>query len=145
MNTGNGGPTRQDSYFLSPFMPKNGGNGPPSANQDLSIAEPRHGHAVCTHPPPLVPPFLLSQNLSPKDIAGCDIMKLKVSRCRYATSGLKGLTLIVCNRQVPRLYFPSRRNVKSGPRDKDVLPQCNLFLGRMKSQFTHTSACGCLT
>ena len=30
----------------------------------------------CTHPPPLVPPFLLSQNLSPKDIAGCDIMKL---------------------------------------------------------------------
>ena len=44
----------------------------------------------CTHPPPLVPPFLLSQNLSPKDIAGCDIMKLKVSRCRYATSGLKG-------------------------------------------------------
>ena len=33
---------------------KNGGNGPPSADQDLSIAEPRHGHAVCTlrvHPP----------------------------------------------------------------------------------------------
>jgi len=33
----------------------------------------------CTHPPPLVPPFLLTQNLSPKDIAGSDIMKLKVS------------------------------------------------------------------
>ena len=33
----------------------------------------------CTHPPPLVPPFLLTQSLSPKDIAGCDIMKLKVS------------------------------------------------------------------
>ena len=45
----------------------------------------------CTHPPPPVPPFLLSQNLYPKDIAGCDIMKLKVSRCRYATLGLKGL------------------------------------------------------
>ena len=33
---------------------KNGGNGPPSADQDLSIAEPRHGHAVFTlrvHPP----------------------------------------------------------------------------------------------
>jgi len=28
----------------------------------------------CTHPPPL-----LMQNLSPKDIAGSDIMKLKVS------------------------------------------------------------------
>ena len=33
----------------------------------------------CIHPPPLVPPFLLMQNLSPKDIAGIDIMKLKVS------------------------------------------------------------------
>ena len=39
----------------------------------------------CTHPPPPVPPFLLTrtqnltQNLSPKVIAGSDIMKLKVS------------------------------------------------------------------
>jgi len=33
----------------------------------------------CTHPPPPVPPFLLTQNLSPKDIAGSDIMKLKIS------------------------------------------------------------------
>ena len=31
----------------------------------------------CTHPP--VPPFLLMQNLSSKDIAGSDIVKLKVS------------------------------------------------------------------
>ena len=27
----------------------------------------------CTHPPPPVPPFLLMQNLTPKDIAGSDI------------------------------------------------------------------------
>jgi len=33
----------------------------------------------CTYPLPTVPPFLLKQNLSPKDIAGSDIMKLKVS------------------------------------------------------------------
>ena len=33
----------------------------------------------CTHLPPPVPLFLLKQNLSPKDIAGSDIMKLKVS------------------------------------------------------------------
>jgi len=33
----------------------------------------------CTHPPPLVLFFLLTQNLSPKDIARRDIMKLKVS------------------------------------------------------------------
>jgi len=32
-----------------------------------------------THPPPPVPPFLLTQNLSHKDTAGSDIMKLKVS------------------------------------------------------------------
>jgi len=32
-----------------------------------------------THPPPPVLPFLLTQNLGPKDIAGSDIMKLKVS------------------------------------------------------------------
>ena len=32
-----------------------------------------------THPPPPVSPFLLMQNLSPKDIARSDIMKLKVS------------------------------------------------------------------
>ena len=33
----------------------------------------------CTHPSPPVPPFLLTQSPSPKDIAGSDIMKLKVS------------------------------------------------------------------
>jgi len=33
----------------------------------------------CTHPPPRVLPFLLTQNLSLKDIAGSDIIKLKVS------------------------------------------------------------------
>jgi len=31
------------------------------------------GPSVETHPPPPVPPFLLLQNLSPKDIAGSDI------------------------------------------------------------------------
>ena len=33
----------------------------------------------CTHPLPPVPLFLLTQNLSPKAVAGSDIMKLKVS------------------------------------------------------------------
>ena len=58
-------------------------NGPHSANQVASKDEPRHSRAVCTlrvHPPTSpVPPFLLGQNLSPKDIAASDIMKLKVS------------------------------------------------------------------
>jgi len=33
----------------------------------------------CAHPPPPVLPFLLTQNLNTKDIAGSDIMKMKVS------------------------------------------------------------------
>jgi len=33
----------------------------------------------CTHPPPPVPPFLLTQNLSREVIAGSDVMKLKVA------------------------------------------------------------------
>ena len=32
-----------------------------------------HGPRVETRPPPSVPPFLLAQNLSPKDIVGSDI------------------------------------------------------------------------
>jgi len=31
----------------------------------------------CTHPPSPVLPFLLAQNLSPKDIGGSDIMSTK--------------------------------------------------------------------
>ena len=31
------------------------------------------GPSVETHPPPPFPPFVLAQNLSPKDVAGCDI------------------------------------------------------------------------
>jgi len=57
-------------------------NGPPNANPVAFKDEPRHGQAVlfgCTHPRPPTPPFLLKQNLSPKDIAGSGIMKLKVS------------------------------------------------------------------
>ena len=66
-------------------------NGPPSVNQvaskdaskDASEDEPRCGHAVCTlrvHRPTSPCPALSTHaELSPKDIAGSDIMKLKVS------------------------------------------------------------------
>ena len=95
MNTGNGGPTRQDSYFLSPFMLKTREMAYPAPTKARSKLSPNAAMLFapfgCTHPPPPAPPFLLAQSLSLKDIAGCDIMKLKVSRCRYATLGLKGL------------------------------------------------------
>jgi len=42
----------------------------------------------CTHPPPPLPPFLFTQNLSPKDIARGD-MKLKVSWRIYPLLALK--------------------------------------------------------
>ena len=58
-------------------------NGPPSADQVASKDEPRHGHAVCTlrvHPQTSPCPALSAHaEPSPKDIAGSDIMKLKVS------------------------------------------------------------------
>ena len=42
-------------------------NGPHSADQGLSTANPRSSHAVCSfeciHPPPRVPPFLLQKTL----------------------------------------------------------------------------------
>jgi len=64
-------------------MPNRTEYGPPSANKVVSTTKPRHGHAVFTlqvHPPTSpIPPFLLKQNLSPKDIARSDIMKLRVS------------------------------------------------------------------
>jgi len=49
----------------------------------------------CTHPPPPVPPFLFTQILSPKDIAGSDIMKPKVSRHYMKSLGRKGLIAII--------------------------------------------------
>ena len=63
--------------------------------------EPSCGHAVCTlqvHPPtPPVPPFLLTQSVGPKDIAGSDIMKLKVSRRIYPLWALKSFNLTTSN------------------------------------------------
>ena len=104
MNTGNGGPTRQDSYFLSPFILKTREMAYPAPTKGRSKLSPNAAMLFapfgCTHPPPPAPPFLLAQSLSLKDIAGCDIMKLKVSRCRYATLGLKGLT--ITNSYLPR-------------------------------------------
>ena len=58
-------------------------NGPPSADEVASKDEPDAAMLFapfrCTHSSPPVPPFLLTQNLSPKDTAGSDIMKLQVS------------------------------------------------------------------
>jgi len=77
LTTRNGGPTWPEDRFLSPFVHMRR-NGPPRDDQGLSTSKPRSSHVtwgrVETRPPPLVPPFLLAQSLSPKDIAGSDVM-----------------------------------------------------------------------
>ena len=76
-------PYKVGSLVSNSIYAKKDKSGPPSAYQVTSKDKPRRSHAVCTFlvhpPPPPVLPFLLTQNLSPKDIAGSDIMKLKVS------------------------------------------------------------------
>jgi len=71
------------SLVSNSIYAKKDGNSPPSANQVASKEEPSCSHAVRTlrmHPPTSnCPALLLTQNLSPKDIARSDIMKLKVS------------------------------------------------------------------
>jgi len=65
-----------------PIYAKKDRNGPPRAKLLLRMsldAAMLFASFRCAHPPPHVPPFLLTQNLSPKDIARSDIMKLKVS------------------------------------------------------------------
>jgi len=67
--------------FLTPFMPKRIEMALPTKSL-LKVGPDTTMLFIpfrCTHPPPPVPPFLLAQNLSPKDIARSDIMKLKVS------------------------------------------------------------------
>ena len=63
------GAMQNEDCFLSTFVHRTE-FGPPRANQGVSKAEPRDGHAICTlqctHLPPPVLPILLKQNLSPK-------------------------------------------------------------------------------
>ena len=69
--------------FVTPFMPKRIEMALPVPTKSLLKTSPDAAMLFapfgCTHLPPLVPPFLLTHNLSPKDIAGNDITKLKVS------------------------------------------------------------------
>jgi len=84
-------------------------NGPPSANQVISTAKSRCGHAVCTfqiqpHLPPVLP-FLLKQKLSPKDIGDSfDITKLN---CLMTLRGAMGPK---CHKSHKDLAVAIRRN-----------------------------------
>ena len=77
MNTGNGGPTRQDSYFLSPFMPKTAEMALPVPTKTFLSQSPDAAMLFapfgCTHPPPrpLSCPFCLSADAEPISQGHC--------------------------------------------------------------------------
>ena len=68
--------TWPEDYFLSPFMQRRREMAHPVLTKGFlqlsSEAAMLPGPSVEAHLPPPVPPFLLVQNLSPKDIAGSD-------------------------------------------------------------------------
>ena len=76
LTAGNGGPTWPEDRFLSPFMHMKREMAHPGMTKGFVQLTPEAamlpGPRVETRPPPPVPPFLLAQSLSPKDIAGSD-------------------------------------------------------------------------
>ena len=73
----NGGFIRPEDRFPSVFTQRRREMARPVPTKGFLQLSPNAamlpGLRVETHPPPPVPPFLLAQNLSPKDIAGSDI------------------------------------------------------------------------
>jgi len=77
----NGGPTRPEDCFLSRFMQRRREMAHPVPTEAYLQPSPEAAMLFapfrCTHVPPPVPPFLLAQNLSLKDIATSDITSSK--------------------------------------------------------------------
>ena len=73
----NGGPTSPEGRFLSPFMQRRREVAHPVPTKDFLQLNPQAtmlpGPSVVTCPLSPIPPFLLAQNQSPKDIARSDI------------------------------------------------------------------------
>ena len=81
----NGGPTRREDCFLSPFVQRRREMAHPAPTKSFSRPSPEAAMlprlSAETHPPPPVPPSLPAQSLSPKDIAGSLTSLMKVSCC----------------------------------------------------------------
>jgi len=73
----NRGPTWAEDRFLGSFVHRRREMAQPGLAKGFLQLSPEAdmlpGPRVETRPPPPVPPFLLAQNRSPKDIAGSDI------------------------------------------------------------------------
>ena len=81
-NDRNGAPKKGRWAVSTPVCAKRERNGPASADQGLSIASQDSHMCMACHnyarPPPPIPPFLLAQNLSSKQIAPTDNMRPKL-------------------------------------------------------------------
>ena len=80
--------------FSTPVYARKWTNSPPGADQGFlqpAATAAMHCHPEgCTHPPPLVPPFLLVQNLSSKQIVPTDNMQPKSDDAKKRHWWLKG-------------------------------------------------------
>ena len=83
----NGGPTWLEDCFLSPFVHRRREMAHPGLTKGFLQLSPEAAMLlrprVETRLPPPVPPFLLAQNLSPKDIAGSNITSRKLYDAHY--------------------------------------------------------------
>ena len=70
-------PACPEDYFLSPFVQRRREMAHPVPTKGFLQPSPEAAMLFapfrCTHPHSPIPPFLLKQNLSPKDIARSDI------------------------------------------------------------------------
>ena len=65
-------------------------------DQGYSTGSCNHHHAErWTHPPPPIPPFLLAQNISSKQIAPTDNKRPKSDDAQKASSVVKGLSRLL--------------------------------------------------
>ena len=68
-------PYKAKGVFFRPVCARKPNNGPPGTDQAFSTAAMHCHPPGDTHPPPLIPSFLLAQNLSSKRIAPTDNMR----------------------------------------------------------------------
>ena len=89
-------PYKVKGVFSTPICARKKTNGTLVIDQGYSTGSYNHHHAEqWTHPPPPIPPFLLTQNISSKQIAPTDNMQPKSDGAQKASSVVKGLSRLL--------------------------------------------------
>ena len=93
-------PKKGRESLSTPVCVKMERNGQASDDQGFSTASQGschvHGILRLTHPPPPIPPFLLTQNLSSKRITPTNNMRPNFARRVHSSSVVKGLKTVQC-------------------------------------------------